>query len=242
MARNGPHSPTGKQFSSIPRGWAGFLIGPALFGLAAWFIWGQDLSEVPIEEGPKIQASAIQISPRRTTLSDPPQVHIGGFDRNCMDCHRIFDASGAKPDPDRQQHGHIQLAHGPNVRCDTCHHVEDRDALTRLDGTLLSYGESEKLCAQCHSRVFADWERGMHGRTNGYWDSTRGTLRRLRCTECHDPHGPRHPAMDPLKPLPGPLTLRMGDPEQHVVVDQPLEEDPLRRALQAADRESGEDR
>jgi hypothetical protein len=64
----------------------------------------------------------------------------------------------------------------------------------------------------------------MHGRTNGYWDASRGEARRLTCTECHDPHAPALPAMTPL---PGPATIRM-----HVVPADPhraAPESPLRR-------------
>ena len=66
---------------------------------------------------------------------------------------------------------------------------------------------------------------------NGYWDTSAGEQIRLKCTECHDPHVPRVPAMDPLQPLPGPHTLRMGDPksEPHLEPEQPR--DPLIRAL-----------
>ena len=68
----------------------------------------------------------------------------------------------------------------------------------------------------------------MHGRTNGYWDVTRGMQHRLGCTECHDPHSPRSPAMQPVTPLPPPHTLRMERPKEH---GEAKELDPLRQAL-----------
>lgn len=41
------------------------------------------------------------------------------------------------------------------------------------------------MCAKCHGPRYREWQQGAHGRSNGYWDNTRGESRRLGRTECH---------------------------------------------------------
>ena len=72
----------------------------------------------------------------------------------------------------------------------------------------MGYDQVQDLCASCHGPTYRDWEKGIHGRTNGYWDTSKGEQTRLVCTQCHDPHAP---AFGKLVPLPGPNTLRMND-------------------------------
>jgi len=170
-------------------------------------------------------------------LGDPPVINIDGFDRTCMDCHRTFP-----PRPDTPvrllKHEHVVLDHGINDRCRNCHYDADRDKLVLRGGVVIGYGEVEQLCAKCHGPTYRDWQRGAHGRTHGYWDTTRGEMVRLQCTQCHDPHNPRVPAMDPLWPLPGPDTLRVGieqDASDHHGATQV--HDPLRRSLGEEDVE-----
>ncbi|MFH0947134.1 MAG: hypothetical protein V2A76_18255 [Planctomycetota bacterium] len=222
-------------------GWAGFLIGPAFFLLAAWLVFGKDLSQVPIEESPGIRASDISTAPRRQIpVGESALVNINGFDRTCMDCHRIFPTRTGVPKRNRLQHRQILLSHGPNVRCVTCHDATDRDLLVLQDDSTAPLTATELLCASCHGRAYSDWKVGMHGRTNGYWDATRGKLVRLTCAECHDPHNPTFPARGRIKPLPGPRTLRMGEPAGHDGADHEEEEDPLRAPLGLATAEDPE--
>ena len=227
----GPSEPSGKNRAMTVSGWAGFLIGPLFLLLAGWFLWGPDLSDAPVVEGARVTADDIDIAPRRKTLGNPALININGFDRTCMDCHRMF-ASGQKSDPrQRLQHQHIALSHGPNVRCATCHDEQDRDRLVLQDGSTVELHEISRLCGDCHRRVLDDWKAGMHGRTNGFWDPRQGELRRLDCAECHDPHNPTFPARGRIRPLPGPNTLRMGAPALHSEAHEPTEEDPLRAHL-----------
>jgi hypothetical protein len=205
-------------------------LGPALLLLAAWFLWGPELTDLPVAVSPPVSVEDLSTAPRRTILGDPPVVKIDGFERNCMDCHMLFPASD-EPPRKLQQHTDIVLDHGINDRCRNCHDAENRDRLVLESGESISYSEVDDLCAKCHGPTYRDWQRGMHGRTNGYWDASRGEPRKLKCIECHDPHNPRVPAMNPLPPLPPPTTLRMGSHPGHGVED-PVEEDPLRRALQ----------
>ena len=94
----------------------------------------------------------------------------------------------------------------------------------------IPYSGVTRLCAGCHGPTYRDWERGMHGRTDGYWDETLGEPHRLSCTECHDPHWPRIPAMEPVAPLPPPHTLRMDLHEKREGFKHE-ERDPLRQVL-----------
>ena len=66
----------------------GFLIGPAFFGLAAWFIWGPVLTEVPHAPRAAYPASRLTMAPRRDILGDPPEILINGFRRTCNDCQK----------------------------------------------------------------------------------------------------------------------------------------------------------
>ncbi len=88
---------------------------------------------------------------------------------------------------------HVLTHGGANLWCLDCHSPGDRDSLHKLNGELLSFDESHLLCGQCHGPMFSDWEHGVHGRTNGYWNRAMdadGVTRRLLCTECHIPHAP----------------------------------------------------
>lgn len=208
--------------------WAGFLVGPAFFLLAAFFLLGPDLSEIPETEGKRIHEAYLSVAPRRAPIGDPPVIHIDGYDRTCMDCHKLFPPREEAPEI-LQQHVHIKMNHGINTQCRNCHDLVDRDRLVLHTGESIAYSEVVRLCAKCHGPTYRDWEWGMHGRTNGYWDSTLGAMIRLACTECHDPHNPRVPAMDPLKPLPPPFTLRMGEAREYHGTEEP---DPLRQAIE----------
>lgn len=209
------------------------LIGPVLMGLAAFLHYGPNLLDLPESGGRAVHASRIDTSPRRVAMSDPPRILINGFERNCMDCHQIFPATEIAP-KHLQQHTHIVLDHGINDRCRNCHDVQDRDRLVMRNGETIGYDEVPLLCAGCHGPTYRDWQVGAHGRINGYWDAELGELKRLKCTQCHDPHDPRRPAMDPVRPLPGPHTLRMGTdvPEaEHDSVHDPLR-DALHRMIE----------
>lgn len=190
--------------------WTSFLVGPVFLLLAAWFLWDPTGVDLPVGSPDPIDPSRISTTPRRADLDDPPTVEIEGVQRTCQDCHHLFLPREDAP-VSQLQHSDIVLEHGINDRCRNCHHVENRNKLVLRGGAVIGFSESPLLCQKCHGPTFRDWQRGAHGRTNGYWDASRGEVRRLDCSECHDPHHPRHPAMDPIEPLPAPHTLRMGE-------------------------------
>jgi hypothetical protein len=88
-------------------------------------------------------------------------------------------------------------------------------------GTEIPFDQPQLLCANCHGPVYRDWQHGSHGRSNGYWDASRGPMTRRKCIECHDPHQPPFP---PMKPAPPPNTLRLVEmaPPEHVPAESPL--------------------
>ncbi|MCP4453999.1 MAG: hypothetical protein GY809_21270 [Planctomycetes bacterium] len=109
-----------------------------------------------------------------------------------------------------------------NVYCSNCHDMDDRNLLVVDGGQTIPYDQVDRLCAKCHGPTFRDWQKGMHGKTMDFWARDMGTPRRLGCTECHDPHTP---AFAPMAPLPGPHTLRMGDPlhgSESIQINNPL--------------------
>lgn len=197
-----PRESRAARLRSTPT-WPGALVGPVFFLLAAWFVWGPHGRELPGSPPAPLDPARISIEPRREILSDPPRIEIGGVERMCMDCHRLFEPS-EDPPAAPAMHKNIHLDHGINDQCRNCHAIEERNELVLHDGSLVHYSQSERLCAKCHGPTYRDWLRGAHGRTNGYWDAERGEVRRLKCSQCHDPHHPRSPAMDPIVPLPGP--------------------------------------
>ncbi|HYG22978.1 MAG TPA: hypothetical protein VEH04_09365 [Verrucomicrobiae bacterium] len=120
---------------------------------------------------------------------------------SCSSCHSTTT-------PDRATHSAAQLdrfhqglvfQHG-NQSCLNCHHEGNYDALRLANGTSLEYADVMQLCGQCHGLQKRDFERGLHGGMNGYWDLTRGPRTRNSCTHCHDPHAPAYPTVRPVLP------------------------------------------
>jgi hypothetical protein len=236
MDSRNPSRPSGSSDVGHSPGWAGWIVGPVFLLLAALFVRGPDLAHVPGAEGEEYDASVLSTHPLREILGHPPLIEIGGYELTCMDCHRIFPAAEETPES-LQQHEHIVMEHGVNDECRSCHHTVERNKLVLRSGAAIPFTEASLLCGQCHGPTYRDWVRGAHGRTNGYWDESRGKAYRLQCTECHDPHAPRRPAMQPLQPLPPPVTFRMGELKPHTEAVLEDESDPLRRALYRLDGE-----
>lgn len=222
----------------------GWFVGPIFFALAWWMIEGQEVTAIPIEKTPGIPEGVLSTAPRRAILQHPPMLRIGGpYERTCMDCHRLPFATNDMPGRVLLQHANIQVQHGADKRCLDCHSEKNRDLLVLRTGEEITFDEVPRLCGQCHAPTYFDWLGGMHGRTNGYWNAELGPVNRLKCSHCHDPHAPRHPALDPLVPLPGPHTLRMGERHPSHAGEELESRDPLHRALRIERRpeEHGEE-
>jgi hypothetical protein len=139
----------------------------------------------------------------------PPRKTVGldltrnGWTYNCMECHKLFPARWHYGGADRpfNEHKDIKLEHGENRFCLNCHHPTNRNAFVDYDGAEIAQGDVVKLCAKCHGTIHRDWQAGVHGRQNGFWNASMGDKTKLRCIQCHDPHNPKFKDMPPLAPL-----------------------------------------
>ncbi len=241
MATGQPGERSRSAFDRLGSG-PSYLFCPVFLILAAYFIWVPGDMGALLSPAAAVDTSVLSAQPRRAILTDPPAITMGSFKRTCMSCHRMFPPRADTPDR-FLQHSHVTLNHGINDRCRNCHWEKDRDRLILRGGEVIGYNDVVELCAKCHGLIFRDWQRGAHGRTNGYWDADQGEVRRLVCTQCHDPHNPRVPAMDPLEPLPGPHTLRMPEaaPEGHGEHAEPRDPLPKHKKKHEAHHAEGDD-
>ncbi len=200
---------------------AGYVVGFGFLLTAGVFATMKPTADIPLEPQPQVRPEQIKPGPWRVAMTDPPMLIKGTIRQRCSDCHALFDNTR---DENRKlvQHTDIVLEHGANDACLNCHDKENRDLLALRNGKTTTYDHVEKLCGKCHGPIYRDWVRGSHGKTIGYWDTSRGKATKLVCTQCHEPH---HPAYRPIPPLPGPHTLRMGEQhdEDHINANNPLE-------------------
>lgn len=203
---------------------AGYLVGIGFLIVATMFVFTSKKVDIPIHEQPSVQARQIVPGAFRVALSDPPMINTGTYDQRCNDCHTHFENTRVQGRA-LTQHTHVRLEHGANDACLNCHDKGNRELLTLRGGETVGFDKVELLCAQCHGPIYRDWENGTHGKTIGYWNTDLGEATKLTCSQCHDPHSPRY---EPMQPLPGPNTLRMGD--QHSGHGDLINErDPLQR-------------
>lgn len=202
---------------------AGYFVGIGFLITTVALVMMGSSADIPLVDQPQVRLEQITPGARRVALSDPPMINIGTLNQRCNDCHTLFENT-REPGRALTQHTDVVLSHGSNDACLNCHDKGDREKLTLRGGKSVGYDEIEQLCAQCHGPIYRDWQRGTHGKTIGYWNTDLGEAVKLKCSECHDPH---HPAYEPIAPLPGPNTLRMGD--QHRTHDMINENNPLQR-------------
>ncbi len=168
----------------------------------------------PIPPLPQVPRGSVS----QPVVGDPADVHLdkepprathgldlvkAGWSYNCMECHQLFPARwhyGAGHPP-FNEHKDIVLEHGNNRFCLNCHHPTNRNAFVDYDGGEIAQEDVVLLCAKCHGTLYRDWEAGVHGRVNGFWDTAKGPKTKLRCIQCHDPHSPSFKPMKPLPPL-----------------------------------------
>jgi hypothetical protein len=117
----------------------------------------------------------------------------------CTGCHEKGQVN-----PQRRSllndHPDIILEHDAKNRwCLDCHAPLDRDKLHLASGELIEFGQSYRLCGQCHGPTFRDWKAGVHGKRTGMWN---GKKNYFLCVHCHNPHSP---AIKPIPPFPSPV-------------------------------------
>ncbi|MCP3902209.1 MAG: hypothetical protein GY715_01125 [Planctomycetes bacterium] len=201
----------------------GLIVG--FLAVAAWFVFGSKPVDIPGTLTAAVSERDLSTDPLRVGRMHVGEITIGSFTRRCGECHDLFPSGDDAP-RERTEHQHVVLDHGLNDRCFNCHDRENRDRLALRGGVTISYEEVPRLCAKCHGPTYRDWQRGMHGRTTGSWDPGAPNHARLVCSDCHSPHAP---AYAPLRPLPGPRTLRMGGGEREVHGEAVEHVDPLRK-------------
>lgn len=127
---------------------------------------------------------------------------------NCAGCHKESEEVDLEWDDDDNliiplHHRQPPMRHGRfgrNNDCYNCHVPEKLDKVRTRKGELFDLKDSTQLCASCHGPAYREWEQGVHGRQNGYWNRKLGESARQDCTSCHDPHSPAFPSM---RPAPG---------------------------------------
>jgi hypothetical protein len=180
---------------------AGAPPAPAALAATAGAIPQLPLVARPPAEQPPVglpgDAHLDKTPPRRTKGLDLVRM---GWTYNCMECHKLIPARWHYDRP-MAEHQDIRLEHGNNRFCLNCHHPTNRNAFVDYDGSEIAQRDVVLLCGKCHGPTYRDWEAGVHGRANGYWDTQKGPKTKLRCIQCHDPHQPAFKPMPPLPPL-----------------------------------------
>jgi hypothetical protein len=200
--------------------WVLFAVTLGFLGLAAALgknLWGRP---APRPEIPLVDPSFLEQTAWRKSYADLQREKADLSDFDCFTCHEKknppplrFDDKHLLVVPD--EHSDIKMGHGSHNRnnlCFNCHNEQNLETLSTRDGRELKFAESSQLCGSCHGPNFRDWEAGVHGRMNGYWNSKFGERRRLDCVNCHNPHAPRIPTRQPAPP-PHPLHPSESGPE-----------------------------
>ena len=118
----------------------------------------------------------------------------------CSKCHRP-SSSLRNLNPHRK----MEFKHMPEVKeCFMCHGHQNPDTLVLLDEQSISYEQVPLLCGQCHGLKKGEWEKGLHGRLEGNWQTQK--IKPI-CIECHDAHKPKFPK---IKAFPPPQLPKLG--------------------------------
>ncbi|MCG8332722.1 MAG: hypothetical protein MI974_33865 [Chitinophagales bacterium] len=118
----------------------------------------------------------------------------------CANCHNqpLEAMKNAQKKDLKKAHWNIHMAHASEntMTCITCHAENNMNELTTLTGELIKLDESFKLCGQCHSTQYKDWQGGAHGKQINGWQTPRAVK---TCVSCHNPHQPSFPSRFPAR-------------------------------------------
>lgn len=161
--------------------------------------------------GPAVYPEILE-KPTTVGVVDTPLVDVHGTPIGvaCDTCHGPTPETAWTATPGEPFHTGVKLVHGSN-NCNSCHDA-DRTKLHLADGAQIAFGESMKLCGQCHGTQLRDFEHGAHGGMNGYWDQRQGPQVRQHCASCHAPHSPAYEKVRPVHP-PKDRYLDVGAPD-----------------------------
>ena len=216
-ANPSPRRSTGR---AAGRGLVAALLGLAVVttgvGLGRWLLAGEaprtpasgppSAPVLPVVARPPAAQPGVGLASDTHLDKTPPRRTVGldlvrnGWTYNCMECHTLIAAKWHYDRP-VNEHPDIALEHGNNRFCLNCHHPTNRNAFVDYDGAEIAQRDVVQLCAKCHGTTHRDWQAGVHGRENGYWQASAGEKTKLRCIQCHDPHRPKFQSMKPLAPL-----------------------------------------
>jgi hypothetical protein len=195
-------------------------LGVVFLGLTAAFwveLWGHPAA---LRQNPLVDPAFLDTATWRKSYADLIRAKEDLSDFDCYGCHDKksppklrFDANQKIVVPD--EHSDVVMGHGTHGRNNNCYNCHDEQNLLQLaprDGRALKLDDSTPLCGSCHGPTYRDWEAGVHGRTNGYWNRALGPSTRQNCVNCHNPHSPKFPGR---KPAPGPIPLRQPAPAPH---------------------------
>jgi len=112
-----------------------------------------------------------------------PPFELGLFP--CTSCH---NEPGNPQKRELGFHDEMQPVQHGTSWCLDCHDSKNRDMLHLTNGDLIPFGDSYRLCGQCHGDKLRDWKVGVHGKRIGAWD---GKKTYFLCVQCHNPHAPR---------------------------------------------------
>lgn len=188
----------------------GLVVGFIVLGGAFWLnLWGKPAAT---SVNPPIPPEFTNTATIRLSAADQFRTEADTSGFACYTCHDAKKQLLVKTNANgsillSEPHKDIVIKHGRNSRnehCFICHDPKNLEQLRVSDGHTFKLTEGTLLCASCHGPTYRDWEVGVHGRTSGFWDRSKGPTVRADCTSCHDPHSPAFPSM---KPAPRPNQL-----------------------------------
>lgn len=148
---------------------------------------------------------------RKATLQ--PVLVKDGVKYRCNDCHQGLEITDVQKSF-FSAHRDIDLNHGVNQSCRSCHSAENKDYLVDINKKHVEFKDNPSSCMTCHGPIYRDWEKGVHGKMNVYWDKSKRTdFETLTCVACHDPHQPKFESM---KPSPPPYRYNFEDEKQRL--------------------------
>ena len=183
-----------------------FAAVAALFSSSSWG------HATPRPAIPLVDPAFLDQATVRRSYSDLVRAKEDLSDFDCLGCHEKDKPPVVRYDANRQiivppEHENIKLGHGTHGRnnnCYNCHNESNLATLSARDGHELDFAQSSQICGSCHGPTIRDWDTGVHGRSNGYWNHALGTAVKKDCVNCHDPHKPKFPGR---QPAPGPHSL-----------------------------------
>jgi hypothetical protein len=156
-------------------------------------------AETPVK---KVVPLSEPMAPVYTVVKRIPEMEMYA----CDDCHEEAGDYNESVRELTEDHEAITHIHPKSKKtqgwCLYCHESHDYNRLRLPSGETISFNESYKLCVECHGNIFDEWEKNIHGKNKGAWQSP---LTIYSCTECHDAHDPK---FKPIKPMPAPAFPR----------------------------------